>query len=785
MLFARPLPFVTPLSQIRFSTTLRITSPYAWTRFYSKKRKPPPWTPPVDTTDSVPRLAVYNTLTRRKERFIPADPKGKRVTWYSCGPTVYDAAHLGHARNYVTTDVLRRILRDYFGYDVHFVQNITDVDDKIILRTRQQFLLHEFKGKHLKITPKVLAELEKAWDAYLKQHFADYLQGKRIKPRDFEIWVKTDYPQLFSPDAKLDEAAVKLKMRYKIILPVADALSSEVSSVNDLYDAVLPVLQPFLDDVNKDRELPSEVFMEFTSRMEQHFDEDMAKLNVLPPTTTVRVSEFIPENVQFIERLVKKGFAYPTNDGSVYFDIAAYEAAGHSYARLQPGGRSDEELIASKESTLSPGAKKGAHDFALWKASKPGEPSWESPWGPGRPGWHTECSVMCSNVLGDSVDIHSGGIDLAFPHHDNELAQSEAYWDECCPRPTTNNRHQWVNYFLHTGHLQIQGSKMSKSLKNFITIRSAFETTEWTPRRLRIAFLLTAWNSRLELQADLLAEAKSFELTLSNFLTRMIALTSEQQAREASGFTTPHPWTGLESEFLNQFTSAQRTVHAALCDSFNTPLAMRTLTELVSAANRYLSKSPPISSISLPLEVSRWITHLTGTAFGLQWRSSDGMGIEDKAMPFVHLLSSFRDQVRAACLTDTKSPVSKQLLNACDHLRNNLLPDLGVVLDDRPGGQSSLVKVMSPEEVAERKAEKETKEARGKHLEDVEMVMLQAVGTHPRDMFRTPHFSEWDENGLPVKDAQGDLIGRVRKKVYLRWWNRRKTEWERFTGREI
>ena len=421
----------------------------------------PSWSAPPSsgTGASLPRLTIYNTFTRKKEKFIPLDKHGKKVTWYCCGPTVYDAAHLGHARNYVTTDVLRRIMRDYFGFEVQFVQNVTDVDDKIILRARQKYLLDEYAAKNPKVNPEVLETATQAFDAYFSKNVAE---GAEVSVATFETWAKQAHPALMEllkkeaakkegaeekeeDEVALDEKTTKIKMHLNTLQTAARAIVSPPASAEEFYSATTSVLLPYLDAANKGRDYGPEVFSKLSSYWERHFNEDMATLNVLPPTTTTRVSEFIPQNVSFVEKLVTKGFAYPTADGSVYFDITAYEAAGHHYAKLQPWNRGDDELLADGEGALTsekastlpntvektdwPAEKKSKQDFALWKASKPGEPSWESPWGYGRPGWHIECSVMCSEVLGGEIDIHSGGIDLAFPHHDNEIAQSEAYWD--------------------------------------------------------------------------------------------------------------------------------------------------------------------------------------------------------------------------------------------------------------------------------------------------------------------------------------------------------------------
>lgn len=256
-------------------------------------------------------LQVFNSLTRSKVRFIPKDPR--RVTWYQCGPTVYAESHLGHARTYVSLDVIKRITKDFLGYNVIMCQNVTDIDDKIIIR------------------------------------------------------------------------------------------SSE-------------------------RKMP---FTELTTKYEAEFVEDMAALGVQLPDLVTRVSEYIPEVIEFIDSLVKKGLAYPSN-GSVYFDTNAFQKAGHTYGKLMPEQIGNSELLAEGEGSLAVNEdKKSASDFVLWKKTKDHsddgvvEPSWSSPWGPGRPGWHIECSVMSSFALerlgAGGLDVHAGGVDLKFPHHENEV----------------------------------------------------------------------------------------------------------------------------------------------------------------------------------------------------------------------------------------------------------------------------------------------------------------------------------------------------------------------------
>lgn len=288
------------------------------------------------------------------------------------------------------------------------------------------------------------------------------------------------------------------------------ATPSEVASHEEFSLEVHDILLPYLDSLYGSSIDANDhsIFTKLTQKFEDRFMEDVRSLNCLDPDEVTRVTEYGPQIVEFVKKVQDNGFAYTTSDGSIYFDIKAFEAANNTYARLEPWNRNDKALQADGEGSLTrkTSEKKSDSDFALWKASKPGEPSWPSPWGNGRPGWHIECSAMASDKLGSQMDIHSGGVDLAFPHHDNELAQSEAYWQD-----KDHHNQQWVNYFLHMGHLSIQGSKMSKSLKNFTTIRDALGRGDWTPRGLRIVFLLGGWKEGIEITEDLVKAGSSWE----------------------------------------------------------------------------------------------------------------------------------------------------------------------------------------------------------------------------------------------------------------------------------
>lgn len=317
-------------------------------------------------------------------------------------------------------------MKDYFGFQVRFVQNLTDIDDKIILRGRQQHLLARFKenngaGKTGAVPDGVIAAAYDAFSHYVRQKLP--LLHPDTTPQSFGAEVaESSYQKVLDMGdgtALLEDVEAKLKMHIRTAEVAAEALNAP-TDLPEFYSKVEDILLPYLDFLHSSSigSQEHDIFFRLTRRYEVRFFEDMRRLNVLDPDVITKVSEYIPETITFVQRIVANGFGYPTPDGSVYFDIEAFEKAGHFYARLAPAARSDRNLQADGEGSLanSSTVKRNQSDFALWKSSKgPGEPSWPSPWGPGRPGWHTECSVMCSEVLGKEIDIHSGGEDLKFP----------------------------------------------------------------------------------------------------------------------------------------------------------------------------------------------------------------------------------------------------------------------------------------------------------------------------------------------------------------------------------
>ena len=375
-------------------------------------------------------LALHNSLSRGKETFVPLVPG--QVRMYVCGMTVYDYCHLGHARVLVVFDMITRWLRAS-GYDVTYVRNVTDIDDKIIRRAQEN---------------------------------------------------------------------------------------------GEAYTALT---QRFIDAMH----------------------EDSVALGVLPPDHEPRATEYVGKMLDMIQRLIDTGHAYPAANGDVYYAVGSFP----SYGRLS--GKSLEDLRAGERVEVDPN-KRDPMDFVLWKAAKPGEPSWPSPWGAGRPGWHIECSAMGSDLLGQHFDIHGGGQDLQFPHHENEIAQSEGAHD--CT---------FVNYWLHNGFVRVDDEKMSKSLGNFFTIREILD--KFDAEVVRFFILRAHYRSPLNYSDQHLEDARSA-------LTRLYTALRGLDAVAKVDWSAP---SGLRFK-------------AAMDDDFNTPEAIAVLFDLAGEVNK--SRDPSQAS---------------------------------------------------------------------------------------------------------------------------------------------------------------------------------------------
>jgi len=713
------------------------------------------------------RLKVFNSLTKEKNDFVPQHPGGKRVFWYGCGPTVYDASHMGHARSYITFDILRRILSDYFHYDVLYCMNITDIDDKIINRARRNHLVQEYMHNnhpHDKVMDDLVEafalyeeKLSKTTDEDKKTMMTRIIGAAREQKQSFENEMK---------ESKLSPEEIKGAqgmLLCKSFDPLSDLLDKKFgATVTDHH-----------------------IFSDLPKKWEQEFHDDMALLNILPCDVLTRVSQYVPEIVAYIEKIIENGFAYASN-GSVYFDTMKFATSeNHEYAKLVPEAVGDLAALAEGEGDLasSDNEKKSDRDFALWKASKPGEPKWPSPWGEGRPGWHIECSVMASEVFNETIDIHTGGVDLKFPHHDNEIAQAEAYY----------NSEQWINYFLHAGHLTIEGCKMSKSLKNFISIKDALKRN--TSRQIRFAFLLHAWHSTLDYSTNVLKEAEQTEKLFQDFF-----LAVKDVLRKPEGGTpTAHNYRDGEKTLQSMFIEKKGEVDAALCDSIDTPQALSVMQSLVKVCNKYIGDCKQTSTTpnhGVVTAVAKYLTKMLKIfgacegeqEIGFPSVAAGGKGSQDMeatVMPYVEVLSDFREEVRKIAREENVG----KILQLCDHLRDYKLVDVGVKLEDE-GGLKPVIKFVEPhllvkereDKLAEIEKKRMEKEAAKQKLAAEKAAKEAKARVPPSEMFRseTDKYSLFDENGMPTHAADGEPLAPSQVKKLKKQFTQQQKVYEKF-----
>lgn len=396
-------------------------------------------------------MKIYNTLTRRKEEFVPLEP-GK-VKMYVCGPTVYNLIHIGNARPMIVFDTVRRYF-EYKGYDVNYVSNFTDVDDKIINKA-----------------------IEEGTDA--------------------------------------------------------DTISKR-----------------YIEECKK----------------------DMKALNVKPATKNPLATEEICGMLDMIQTLIEKGYAYAAADGTVYFRVKKFKDYGKlSHKNLEDLQSGFREIKVTGEE-----GKEDPNDFVLWKPKKEGEPYWESPWCEGRPGWHIECSVMAKHYLGEEIDIHAGGEDLIFPHHENEIAQSEAA-----------NGKPFARYWMHNAFLNIDNRKMSKSLGNFFTVREICE--KYDPQVLRFFMLSAHYRSPLNFSAELMEASK-------NGLDRI--LTGMEKLRETEAKVSQDSLSPAEEENKAKGEALAAKYEAAMEDDFNTADAISAVFELIKLANSTVTEESSKAYVS-------------------------------------------------------------------------------------------------------------------------------------------------------------------------------------------
>jgi cysteinyl-tRNA synthetase len=678
--------------------------------------------------------ALLNTFTKTKVPFKPLS--GNSVGWYICGPTVYDSAHVGHARNYVNFDVLRRVMMEYFGYDVRFVMNVTDIDDKIIMRAH---------------TRRAEAVVKAARETGETRLGAETLAVEKLLAEGGK------------PLGALDSATRTLANAVKAA--IGGGIDAEHCCAKDwtIQDGYLTLAHQF----------------------EAEFMEDMKSLGVARPDMLTRVSEYVDKVILYIQVIINKGFAYESN-GSVYFDVKAFEAAeNHKYGKLNQNAMENITEAMDGEGALEAekSEKKCDFDFVLWKMSKDGEPCWSSPWGMGRPGWHIECSAMCSDILGQSVDINGGGIDLNFPHHENQLAQSEAHYDT----------EQWVNFFIHTGHLHIDGLKMSKSLKNFITIRAALKM--YSARQIRFLFLLNQWCDPMELTPVAAPDGsgvigfKQMDLALSIERLFVEFFHSIKGVFRTSGsyhVDKQQTWNERERELSDALDTSQAAVHEALIDNINTPNTLLALQDLVKATNKYLAETGSVDVRPLLLErVGKFVTKIlnclgvcldTGAVGFPESSEGSSEGREETLSPFLDLMTKFRDDIRKLAQGGASA---KELLTACDNLRDVGLPELGVKLDDKEGG--ALWKLYDADElkkeIAREHEAKEEKE-RAKRAAKEEAARKAAekearAKVPPSEMFKTFSeyeglYSKYDDDGVPTHDAAGEALAKSAAKKLLK-----------------
>lgn len=612
-------------------------------------------------------IRVFNSLGQTKQPLMR--PEGLPLRCYTCGPTVYSTSHLGHARTYISLDMVRRIMTDYFNIPVQWSMNVTDIDDKII-------------------------------DTFNKMNDAD-------------------------------------KAKY------GSALG-------------------------------------YSADREKAFFAELDTLNVRRPDSVLRVSEVMPEIIDFVDNLVQQGFAYES-EGSVYFDVEKYEHdVRFVYAELE---RSSYTSTAENENPAESGEKKrNRNDFALWKKAKPFEEAagqyWETKWGKGRPGWHIECSTMSGLFYGKQFDVHCGGIDLRFPHHTNEIAQSQTRWGAT----------PWVRTWLHTGQLRAaDGEKMSKSMGNFWSIADGLK--KYDVNLIRMIFCLVQWQNVMQLGDDLIEHARVKLTRIMNFLQTVEAALHKSISELKHGFK-PH-----DHEFAVLISVTSQKIHDAFADNFDIPTAIDAMIELIDA---YYQKKDLVID-SLVISAARLVHNIMAVlGFAPETVLLSQASTDFAKAGFPQAMCQYRQNVRKNNLdmlkqvrelakalnidlkkdTGAAADLLKQLetgvktnMAQLDTMRDDSLLSIGIKLEDNAEGNVDF-KLGDPKQFMEAKKSKQTTQTfKNKPQQPAESKkkgpqmpkpIKDGIPMHPDEYYRslTDFYSEWDEQNIPTKDAKGEPLSK-------------------------
>lgn len=463
--------------------------------------------------------------------------------------------------------------------------NITDVDDKIILRARQNHLFNEYLSKNKNNRSLLVKEIGNALEDSLASRNKKVETAQRELDECKQARDRDDFTEVLKQETiKRDNVKNDLGTFNKLL-----SQFSKNEKDDSIFDEIISIGQASLAE-KLDKEMGSTVtdksiYEKHARLFEKEYFEDMRALNIRDPDIITRVTEYVPQVVKYVSKIIENDYAYVRN-GSVYFDVTNFRKT-HDYPKLQPKQIDSKTLLQEAEGALSQSKdvqneRKSPRDFALWKASKEGEPMWDSPWGKGRPGWHIECSVMAGEILGDHMDIHTGGKDLKFPHHDNEMAQTCAFLSD--PK-VSKYPQQWVNYWFHSGHLDIKGQKMSKSLKNFKTIRQGLETH--SGRSIRLMFIGQSWYKTMDFSDKAFAETRAREGKLNEFFYKVNALNRKYE-NEVVVSQTVQQSDKLDLKLFDEIGRREINVDKALRDNFDYPKALTELFKLMNSVNKYI-----------------------------------------------------------------------------------------------------------------------------------------------------------------------------------------------------